>query len=341
MKRDKPQVLLPEQVQQLLPFYATARQALERARTLDDAIKIRNQSDAVRAYAVKARDRQLEFDAVDIRLRATRRLGELLIQMRAVGERAGRGRPEKIAHTRAIFADIPRLRDLGVERSEALRASVIARLHPSEFEARMARIRGTNQRPSTKNFLRGGLIVRRDEYLTPRDLIDMAVAVMGEIDLDPCAECKAPAHPNVPATGHLTKEDDGFRHPWTGRIFMNPGNGRDVNKWAERLLSSYIARDVTEFIALMPARLNESWFGQMSEVAIWCALQGSIKWGGVNGAPDFSNAHPFVVFHAGPHHERFVREFRPRGPLIRRMVEVEKSVAQSIQGTNGNGTDAN
>lgn len=65
-----------------------------------------------------------------------------------------------------------------------------------------------------------------DTWLTPRYLLDQ----LGAFDLDPCAAAQNPAWV---APRFYTKEHDGLRSEWSGRVFMNPPFSNTI-PWIER-----------------------------------------------------------------------------------------------------------
>lgn len=62
--------------------YDAACRAVALARTVDEAKEIGDRAEALRAYARQAKNRTIELDALEIRARAERRIGELVIEMR-------------------------------------------------------------------------------------------------------------------------------------------------------------------------------------------------------------------------------------------------------------------
>lgn len=62
--------------------YEAACRALAEAKSIDEVKDFRNKAEAMRAYAKQAENKQLETDAAEIRIRATRRLGELMAATR-------------------------------------------------------------------------------------------------------------------------------------------------------------------------------------------------------------------------------------------------------------------
>lgn len=66
-------------------------------------------------------------------------------------------------------------------------------------------------------------------WLTPPAILE----ALGPFDLDPAA---APdPRPWPTARVHLTAADDGLRHEWFGRVWLNPPYGRALPLWLERL----------------------------------------------------------------------------------------------------------
>jgi hypothetical protein len=87
----------------------------------------------------------------------------------------------------------------------------------------------------------------KDEWLTPPSI----VKALGTFDLDPCSPVNRPW---PTALRHLTVEDDGLMHKWTGRIWMNPPYGDDTAEWMQRLAQH------GNGIALVFARTETAWF---------------------------------------------------------------------------------
>ncbi len=116
-----------------LAKYDDACRAVAEARTAAEAVDLMGKADAVRTYARQAKNRGLECDAAEIRIRAERRLGELLDGEVAPGRRPNvhnDGQLEKL-----------RLADLGVDRNLSSRAQALARLPEAEFARDLSRWR--------------------------------------------------------------------------------------------------------------------------------------------------------------------------------------------------------
>jgi hypothetical protein len=98
--------------------YEAARQALAEARSVDEAKDIRDKAEAMRAYARMANDVQLELDASELRIRAERRLGEMLAEHKVATGFAKGGQP----YQRSTGADdepvgrAPTLAEIGIDK---------------------------------------------------------------------------------------------------------------------------------------------------------------------------------------------------------------------------------
>ncbi len=117
------------------------------------------------------------------------------------------------------------------------------------------------------------------EWYTPPVVLERAIACLGAIDLDPCAN---PSR-TVPARSHFTETEDGLSRPWHGRVFMNPPYGRQIGRWIEKLVEEFELGHVTQALALVPARTDTAWFRRLSAfpVAFW---RGRVSFVGSDGA---------------------------------------------------------
>jgi hypothetical protein len=122
-----------------LTRYDAACRALAEAVAIDEVKEIRDQAMAMACYAQQAKNRKLEADAVELRMRATRRLAELMqAQKEAVGLSKG-GRPTKTG-----LAQNPVLATLamqGVDKNLAHQARQLGALSEQEFEQKVAETR--------------------------------------------------------------------------------------------------------------------------------------------------------------------------------------------------------
>jgi hypothetical protein len=65
------------------------------------------------------------------------------------------------------------------------------------------------------------------EHYTPEDIVESARISLGSIDLDP-ASCEE-ANRVIQASTYFTREDNGYRREWVGRVFLNPPGGLSDN----------------------------------------------------------------------------------------------------------------
>lgn len=128
-----------------LARYDAARQALEEAVRIDEVTAIRDQAMAFEAYARQAKDTDLIDKATEIRMRAERRAGELLIAMERSGERQPAARPKKNPRDETMViepVEAPKtLKDLGISPDQSSRWQNVAKMPPAQFEERVAQVK--------------------------------------------------------------------------------------------------------------------------------------------------------------------------------------------------------
>ena len=175
-------------------------------------------------------------------------------------------------------------------------------------------------RAAWKRYILGGrelgplMTSQTNEWYTTPDIIQIAIDVMGGIDLDPCSNSKT--EPNVPAKHHLTKEDDGLSLPWFGRVYMNPPYGTALAKWVDKLAIEYESGRVDQAIALTPARPDTRWFRRFRDYPR-CFMFGRVKFN------DHENSAPFptMLVNLGCDREGFFEVAGKVGDIYERVRE--------------------
>jgi hypothetical protein len=155
--------------------YDAAVKALAECRRVDEVRTIRDQGIAIKVYAKIAKNRQLEADAAAIRIRAERRIGEMMeTQAASVGKAKGHRFAGGFSHNPP--AEPPSLREAGIDKNLAHRARKYARMGEDEFEDEVAKVRhkvmhrddetedeAAEEHVSTPEEFRTGYLIRVDQ----------------------------------------------------------------------------------------------------------------------------------------------------------------------------------
>jgi hypothetical protein len=115
-----------------LVFYDHAAEYLAKCEHVDEVKEIRDKARAATIYAAQAKNHEMEFRAARIRLRAERRCGELLKQMRQDGTRHS-GHGDQTAES-PDGTPLPTLADFGISKRQASDWQQIADIPQEEFE---------------------------------------------------------------------------------------------------------------------------------------------------------------------------------------------------------------
>jgi len=127
--------------------YEAARHALAEAKAVDEVKKIHDVAAAMKAYARQANDRQLEIDAGEIRIRAERRLGEMIRAQKEGEGLAKGGQPYQStgAEMEPVGKSVPTLAQVGISKKLSSRSQAIAAIPEDEFEGTLAEHREQQQ----------------------------------------------------------------------------------------------------------------------------------------------------------------------------------------------------
>lgn len=160
--------------------YESACRALAAAKDADEVQHIRNAADAMRAAARIAKNKQLETDAAEIRIRAERRLGELIkAQKESVGLNQG-AKAGKTGHKGVpVLDDRPTLAAAGIDKNLSSRAQKLAAVPSQEFEQEIVewreRVSSENSRVTTRLEKRGEDVIESTSQRAECNIPDSAV----------------------------------------------------------------------------------------------------------------------------------------------------------------------
>ena len=124
-----------------LALYDAACRAIAEARSVDEAKDIRDKGIAMAAYAKQAKNRDLEADAVEIRMRATRKLDQLRQAQKEMVGLAKGGKPYQGKSTGLAKNPVATLAEAGIDKNLAHAGRKLGALSEQEFEQKVAEAR--------------------------------------------------------------------------------------------------------------------------------------------------------------------------------------------------------
>jgi hypothetical protein len=122
-----------------LTRYYVTEHALANASTIPEVREVVSWYDGIRKAAHATNDRAAEIEAADLHIRATRKLGQMIVAAGKAGALAKGGGDQRSKHRvkkNPVFQ--PTLASVGVDKNTANEARKLARLDDAEFEQRHA-----------------------------------------------------------------------------------------------------------------------------------------------------------------------------------------------------------
>lgn len=152
-----------------------------------------------------------------------------------------------------------------------------------------------------------------DEYYTPQPIVEAARVTMGRIDLDPASSKTANAL--VKAVVFFTSHDDGIKHQWHGRVWMNHPFGLRTNGlWVNKLLTEWHALRTKEACCITYASTSEAWFRPLL-VFPQCFLHGRTNYYLPDGTLKKGATKGSVVTYLGDNLDKFTENFSKLGTV--------------------------
>jgi site-specific DNA-methyltransferase (adenine-specific) len=128
----------------------------------------------------------------------------------------------------------------------------------------------------------------KHDYGTPRDLFERYNRIY-RFTLDACATTD-----NAKCKRYFTREQDGLKQRWRGRVWCNPPYGAEIAKWVEKAVQSVNDGDARLVVMLLPARTDTRWFHAHCLQRGPEFLRGRITFDGAQGPAPFPSM--VVVF---------------------------------------------
>lgn len=156
------------------------------------------------------------------------------------------------------------------------------------------------------------------EWYTPKEIIELARQVMGDIDLDPASSDEAQAH--IKAHSYFTEKEDGLSLAWLGKIWLNPpysktGGRSNQDIWAEKLITEYQEGHVIEAILLVKAALGYQWFEELWDIWPACFARKRLSFIKNDGDDEGESKQGTALFYFGSNLERFIEVFSSIGRI--------------------------
>ena len=149
---------------------------------------------------------------------------------------------------------------------------------------------------------------KTDCWYTPPSIVELIIQVLGEINLDPCADDGQ----HIPAGKHYTFDDNGLEQPWCGKVYMNPPYSHPA-VWMKKLQLEFETGNVDEAIALVPAATDTNWLSPVLKTQPVCFWKGRIKFLGQDYKPKSSARQSHVLVYWGNNCQKFREVFEDYG----------------------------
>lgn len=156
------------------------------------------------------------------------------------------------------------------------------------------------------------------EWYTPFDYIDAVQELMGKIDLDP-ASCEY-ANSYIRAEKFYNAQTNGLKHPWSGKVFLNPPYGNQTGKFVNKLIDEIPLNggNITEAILLINSNTSTKYWQRAIKLAdVVCFPRKRIAFIDKDGTPRKSPPNSNSIFYFGLNQAKFASIFSRFGVVVK------------------------
>ncbi len=147
------------------------------------------------------------------------------------------------------------------------------------------------------------MTVTLQDLYTPADLVDLAVKVLGDIDLDPASDTSGRSL--IPAKRIFTGAADGLAQPWEGRVWLFPPQDGRAAAWVAKLLHEYHCGRATAALLYAGLDARAPWWQHLANEALICFTAGAIRAQRADGTPLPRTRMAAILAYLGPYPQRF------------------------------------
>jgi phage N-6-adenine-methyltransferase len=302
-----------------------AEQMLASIATAADAVDVIRFAEAARVFGQQARLGTSSINhATVIKMRAERRLADVVDEGRKAGQIAPQGRPIK-APEGGGFKPLPTLNDIGVDDRRLAEARKIRDNYTDEDLARLRREADEADRELSRRDLVTRPTAQRvnasggsEHWYTPVPHIEAARLVLGGIDLDPASSDIA--NETVRAARYFTEDDDGLAQLWgmpgaNLSVWLNPPYGEPAGRFVEKLAEYLSDGTVSAAVVLVSLHaMSAGWFEPLFH-GVLCVTRGRIAFTDADGNPG-SPTFGSVFAYFGTEEKEFAATFAEFGHIL-------------------------
>lgn len=295
-----------------------AKQALAEASSVDEVLDIKDKMEALKMYLRQhGESREMQNQCALISIRAQQKAADIVDKMQENGELNKNGKP---SHGERV------LKDFDINYSALHRWRKIQIIPDEVLQQYVAMVNEAGEELTTAGLLRFNDGKARDieriqsksvnEWFTPEKYIRAVHQVLGQVDVDPASN--PIANKIVKAKIFYTKDDNGLKYDWPGKVFLNPPYGGLTKKFASQLVRQFQNNITTEAILLVNANSTDTnWFAPMFDYII-CFTNHRIDFiSSESKAGGSTHGSAFVYF--GNNIEKFINHFKKFGPIVKRI----------------------